>query len=364
MVVNKHREAASIVTKTLNELRSRCVAGADIAQLCSDGDTLLEQGLALVYSSAKLEKGIAVPTCISVNNICGHYSPFPEDSVCLQEGDLVKLDLGAHIDGYISTAATSLVVGATAENKARGPPANVTMAAHDCMQAALRLIRPGNTNYMLTEAFQKIAEAYNCRMLEGVLSHQLKQHVIDGNKVVLSKETYDQHVEEFEFAPFECYAIDIFVSTGEGKPKESEIRTTVYQRALDVTYNLKLKASRSFFVELNRRFPTLLFTLRSFTDQRRAKVGVSECLKHNLLYSFPVLTEKVGDLVAHFKSTVLILENDVIIANPLVFNPECDEAEMRVEEPEVRELLDTPLSTYYVPKAKKNKKKKKKTDNN
>jgi hypothetical protein len=51
-------------------------------------------------------------------------------------------------------------------------------------------------------------------------------------------------------------------STGEGKAREAEAKTTVYKRAVDVEYNLKLKASREAFNEINKKFPTFPFTLR------------------------------------------------------------------------------------------------------
>ena len=41
-----------------------------------------------------------------------------------------------------------------------------------------------------------------------------------------------------------------------------EKATTVYKRALDQEYKLKLKASRSIFSEINKRFPTMPFTVR------------------------------------------------------------------------------------------------------
>ena len=92
----------------------------------------------------------------------------------------------------------------------------------------------------------------------------------------------------------------------------------MFQRALDVTYNLKLKASRTFLAEVNRRFPTLLFSLNNFDDQRNARLGVSECLKHNMLYSYPVLAERQTDLVAQFKVTVLIQESGTVVITPVL----------------------------------------------
>lgn len=54
--------------------------------------------------------------------------------------------------------------------------------------------------------------------------------MIDGNTVILNKETFDQKVEPTEFQVNQVFAVDVIVSSGEGKPKESEFRTTVYKR--------------------------------------------------------------------------------------------------------------------------------------
>ena len=53
-----------------------------------------------------ISSGVAFPTCISVNNVICHYTPLlSEPDTCLQDGDLVKMDLGAHIDGFIAVVA-------------------------------------------------------------------------------------------------------------------------------------------------------------------------------------------------------------------------------------------------------------------
>jgi len=52
--------------------------------------------------SKKMERGIAFPTCISVNNIFGHYSPMGDESTLLSEGDIAKIDLGCHLDGFVA----------------------------------------------------------------------------------------------------------------------------------------------------------------------------------------------------------------------------------------------------------------------
>ena len=96
------------------------------------------------------------------------------------------------------------------------------------------------------------------------------------------------------------------MSSGEGKPREDEARCTVFKRELEQVYNLKMKSARAFFVEVNKRFPTLPFSIRAMSDQTAAKVGVRECLNHDMLIPYPVLAEKQGEVVAQFKGTVVV----------------------------------------------------------
>ncbi|NXF85649.1 PA2G4 protein, partial [Eubucco bourcierii] len=94
--------------------------------------------------------------------------------------------------------------------------------------------------------------------------------------------------EKAEFEVHEVYAVDVLVSSGEGK------RTTIYKRDPSKQYGLKMKTSRAFFSEVERRFDTMPFTLRAFEDEKKARMGVVECAKHELLQPFNVLYEKEG----------------------------------------------------------------------
>lgn len=159
-------------------------------------------------------------------------------------GDVVKVALGVHIDGYIAQVAHTLVSrpeGVT--EPATGRSADVICAAHMAAQVAQRLLRPGVRNSQITEAVDKIAASFRCRPLEGVLSHQLRRFVVDGEKVIMNQLDPENAVEEVVFEEGEAWAIDILISTGEGIAREGEARTTVFQRNVDTTYNLKLKGT-------------------------------------------------------------------------------------------------------------------------
>eukprot|EP00916_Digyalum_oweni_P013187 GHVL01021669.1.p1 GENE.GHVL01021669.1~~GHVL01021669.1.p1 ORF type:complete len:377 (-),score=83.38 GHVL01021669.1:53-1183(-) len=306
-VVDKYLNAANIVNCVLNEIKQKCQIGADIMELCDIADKMINEKCQNIFnakkSGKKVEKGVAFPTCISVNEICGHFCPVKKDeSRQLIEGDLAKIDLGCHIDSFIAVGAHTVAVGSVTGRKA-----DVLKAAWTAAQAAFRSIQIGKTNTDVTKIIQQVAAEFEVTPVEGVLSHQLKQHVIDGNQVIIQKENPEYRVDEVTFKPFEAYALDIIFTTGEGKPKDSEIRTTVYKRAVESTYTLKVQKARQFIADVNRRFPTLPFCLREFEDENGCRIGVSECMRHDLLVPYQVLHEKSGDFVAQFKYTVLLL---------------------------------------------------------
>jgi curved DNA binding protein len=231
-----------------------------------------------------------------VNNCICHYTPLSSDAdVIIKESDMIKIDLGAHIDGFIAVAAHTVVAG---KDKVGGRQADCLLAAHLASEAALRLVKPGNETYTVTDTVDKIAESFGCKPIEGMLSHQLEQNRIDGEKTVIQNPTEAQRKEhkKYDFELHEVYAINVLISTGEGQGRERDAKITVYKRT-EETYMLKMKNSREFFSQATKKFGTMPFTLRNFENETKAKMGVVECVTHKLVEPFQVLYEKDGKLV-------------------------------------------------------------------
>lgn len=217
-----------------------------------------------------MQKGMSMPTCVSVDNCICHFSPLRSDPpVTLKNGQLVKIDLGVHIDGYIATAAHTVVVGATKDNKVSGKNADLIKATYDAMEIAVRSLRKGKTNIEITSAIDKTAEEYSVTPIENMVSHQLERNQIDGEKQIVQNpgEKQKQEMEKVEVDNNEVYAIDIIFSTGKGKPKDMDTRTTVFKRNEELQYSLKMKASRVFYSECVSKHGAMPFTLRSFEDE-------------------------------------------------------------------------------------------------
>jgi len=313
-IVTKYRLAAEIATKTMEGVLSQLVAGKTVLEVCKFGDDLIVLQTAKYFKSKKVEKGVAFPTCVSVNDVVCHNSPLEsEEPVVLKAGDTVRVDLGVHMDGYIAQVAQTVVVKGEGDAAAvTGPLADAVVGAHTALEAAIRTVKPGAKNTDVTAVISKVAEAFGLNAVQGTLSHEIKRYVIDGSNVILQKEDTDNKADEFEFTVGDAFTLDVCLSSGEGKPKETGARTTVFKRAVDETYRLKMKSSRYVLNEVSKRFPTLPFTIRVLEDEKQARMGVVECVKHDLLHPYPVLCEKPEAHVGHFKATVLILPSGTV----------------------------------------------------
>ncbi|KAL1787947.1 proliferation-associated protein 2G4 [Sigmodon hispidus] len=187
-----------------------------------------------------------------------------------------------------------------------------------------------------------------------MLSHQLKQHVIDGEKTIIQNPT-DQQKKDHEEA--EVYAVDVLVKSGDGKAKDAEQRTTISKRDPSKQHGLKMKTSRAFFSEVEWHFDAMPFTLRALEDEKKARMGVVECAKHELLQPFNVLYEKEGEFVAQFKFTVLLMPSGPMQITSGPFESDLSKSEMEVQDAELKALLQSSASR------KTQKKKKKKASN-
>jgi len=81
----------------------------------------------------------------------------------------VKIQLGAHIDGFAAIGGETIVVGASASNPVTGRRADVVKAAWTAAEAAMRTLKVGNKNWAITEIVARSAAQFGCKAVEGSL---------------------------------------------------------------------------------------------------------------------------------------------------------------------------------------------------
>jgi methionine aminopeptidase len=239
----------------------------------------------------------------------------PSSGIALADGDVVKIHLGAHIDGFAAVSAETIVVGASAENPVTGRKADALKAAWTAAEAAMRTIKVGAKNWAVTDVVNKAAATWNCKPVEGailpskvslavtntcymlwlfsgMLSCQQTQNVIDGKKRIILNPSAAQRTD-FEGATFaedEVYGMDILIVAGEdGKARTEEARTTVYQRDSTVSYQLKMQTSRKVFSDVQKKSGAFPFNIRALEDEKRARLGLQEAVQHSLVKQYEIM---------------------------------------------------------------------------
>jgi len=381
-VVNKYKVAAEIANDALKAVLAEVKIDANSYDLCLIGDKIVaERTAALFKKQRKMKKGIAWPTCISVNNIICHYSPLAtyKDPIIIKDGDMVKVEIGAHIDGFPAFSAHTVVVGASKDNKVTGRKADVMWAAYNAAQVAVRLLKPGTVNREITKVLQKTTKTYNCVPIQNMASYNIEKDVVEGEKSILQNpheqiqarmqqnkdesptgdKTQDKAREALlgekcEIEVNDVWAIDVLASTGEGKVHPCEIKTSLFRRDPGSSYQLKMKTSRDVLSKATEDHGFMTFSLRSFENETRTRLGLKENIAHEVITEHHVMKEKSDCHVAQFKYTVLVLPNGVLKITGLDFESELYETECVIEDEEIKKILSTSISK----KAKKRNKKK------
>ncbi|KAI9303288.1 peptidase M24, structural domain-containing protein [Cunninghamella echinulata] len=315
VVIEKYKAAGHILNAVFPEVLKYVSAGVSICDLCQYGDDLITELTTTQHKNS--ERGIAVPTCVSVNNYIQYVSPLLDNDYRLKAGDVVKIELGVHIDGYIATAAHTTIISLDQSQPITGPSADVLCATHYASEAVLRMMKPGVKASEITRVITEIAAYFRCKPVENTYSSVIKRFVLKGGSDIENGFPEDMFVHDLEKYDFEiqanqAYQLNIILTTGNGKTKSSEYKPFVYQRDVNKTYLLKMKSARAAFNEINEKHTVFPFATRSLSSNK-TRLGLASLLNNELIVSHPVLrSTSTHDKVAHFKSTVLITPKEKV----------------------------------------------------
>lgn len=322
--LDKYKCAGQIATKIMNRLVKLAKPNKIIGDLINEGNKDAEIELNNVYQHLT-NKGLSFPILISNNNIAGHhYNP----SEKLKEGDLLKIELGIHIDGYPAQIAYTTLVTGNNFQKVNDKRSNVLKAAIKASREIAKIMKPGILNTEIVKIMEKCAQEYNCNLptcadegiVPGIISYQISQYMIDFNvnkdyeleyihRFILPKvnPTYDFCLQELPLEENEVYAIDIVMCSGLGKLSKSH-DTSVLKRNYDKHVELKLKASRTALNSFKSKYPSLI----NNTDPS-IKLGLKECINKEVLQPYIVVSEKPEEFIARIKFTVIVKDKPVLI---------------------------------------------------
>lgn len=108
-----------------------------------------------------------------------------------------------------------------------------------------------------------------------MLSHQLKQGKIDGEKTIIQNpnEAQRKEHEKCDFELHEVYAVDVLVSSGEGVGREKDTKVSIFKKT-EENYQLKLKSSRAFMTEVRMGIVMENVVFTPYNDEKLRARGV------------------------------------------------------------------------------------------
>jgi len=279
-VYDAYREAGALAQRVLHR-------GAGLVKEEASLLDMVEATEAMVTEEGAL---LAFPLNVSFNEAAAHDTAMPGDERVFARGDLIKVDLGIHVDGYIADTAMTVNLGA------HGPLVEASRAA---LEAAIGVVRPGVTAGELGAAIQVTIEEHGYKPVANLTGHGLDRYNLHGKPPIPNIAIAGGAVLEEGMV----FAIEPFATTGSGKVGEAT-RVEIYRQIAARPARLP-SAKRILDTARPRR--GLPFS-RRWVPGDKVEIGLSTLVRNGILHPFPVLHDVPGSFVSQAEHTLIVTD--------------------------------------------------------
>jgi methionyl aminopeptidase len=261
-----------------------------------------------------LEKGIAFPIGLSLNNCAAHYTPnYNEKPIFLQNSDILKIDYGVHIKGNIIDSAFTMHFDTKYDEFIHISKNLTNYAVSQCgIDVILGELGEKIEEYIHSKEIEIDGKIYPLKIMNDLSGHSIKPYKIHAGKAVPNiKIHYPLRMQEFEY-----YAIEPFITTGLG---DSILKEPVshYMINSNVKYyqtNLSNSEKDCYDVIL-KNYYTLPFCqkwLSQIIQTHEINTLLKSLCKKNIINSYPPIYDIKNSIVSQFEHTIFIKENGII----------------------------------------------------
>lgn len=256
----------------------------------------------------------AFPCNISINEITAHYTSPPEDETLIKGGDLVKIDLGAHVEGFIADSAVSVSVdgGDSVENMQPYYPQlqeEMIETAKDALDTAISTIKPGVEVGKIGEEVEKTIHAQGLKPVSNLTGHSMERWILhSGLSIPNVKEKNDHKLEEGDIL-----AIEPFVTDGVGLV--SDMKDAFIFRFLR-DRPVRMIQAKKILERIKIEYKILPFAQRWLEEKNpssKTSIALRQLISSRAVYPYHVLREKSGARVAQAEHTVIVESEGCLI---------------------------------------------------
>lgn len=293
MSIEDYQKAGKIAAEVREDSRKRYHVGETLLSICERVENMIR------------ERGAepAFPCNVSLNEIAAHYTAEPNDETVVKDGDVLKIDIGAHVNGYIADTAVTVCYNPEYDS--------LVKATETALQEAVKIVRANMKASEVGKVVEDVAKKTGFKPIHNLSGHSLAQYTIHAGRSIPNIWT----IGTFSLLPNQAYAIEPFFTTrdGSGVVHNGKIKNI---HAIKTRKKTGDKNADELLNYLWNRFKTLPFTLRWVLkdyEEKEARQMLEFLIKKKLVHSYPVLIESNDRFVAQAEHTLIPTDNGVLI---------------------------------------------------
>jgi methionyl aminopeptidase len=288
-ILKKFQHSGRILRETREEMKSFVKEGMPIIEICEKAENLIRQ------------KGgkPAFPCNVSINEIAAHYTSPPNDKNTIPEKSLVKVDIGAHVDGYVTDTAVTICFNPEYDN--------MVETAKRALKAAIDVIAPDVSTSKLGAVIEKTIKSRGLKPISNLTGHSVGRYLIHAGTSLPNV----PHIISSKIRLDGVYAIEPFVTVqgAVGRVENSE-ETTIFR--LNKPRSPKNPRAKQLLDYIGENFRTLPFAerwLQGIVPEKHYGQAFKELLSSKAIVGYPVFIETSRKPVAQAEHTVLIVKD-------------------------------------------------------
>ncbi|MFA6419893.1 MAG: type II methionyl aminopeptidase [archaeon] len=294
MVLNNYKKAGTIWASAIKLAEKKAKEGVKLLDLAEEVENYIISESALP----------AFPINLSVNEEAAHFTPKFNDTKTLALSDVLKIDVGVSVEGYICDGAITVNL----DNKF----AKEIEANELALENALKVISFGKPVEKVGAEIERTLKEKGFNPVYNLGGHGLGKNNIHSTPSVPNHK--GGSTDKFEEG---AVAIEPFASTGKGHVSEVQ---NVEIFSLEKTFGVRNPTSRKL-LETIKNYGELPFaerwmrrdTKKLGLEDFQVTLGLKELMKSGCLHSYPGLKESKGAIVTQVEKSVVILEDKTIV---------------------------------------------------
>ena len=290
MVFENYVNAGKIASMVRENTRKKNHIGRTLFEICES----IENEIISLGGSP------AFPVNVSLNEIAAHYTAEPNDQIKVKDTDVLKIDIGVHIDGYIADTAVTVSYNPKYEH--------LVNIVELTLSEAIKVAKFNTKSSEIGKTIENTIINNGLKPIQNLSGHSLDQYIVHAGKSIPNIKTLGS---SFSLVNNQPYAIEPFVTTKDGLG-------IVYEGKIKNIFSLisrkptKDKDSDNFIISLWNRFKTLPFALRWLVkdyDESDLRRTIEHLIKRKNIRSYPILVEGNNKIVSQAEHTIFIKDN-------------------------------------------------------